>query len=150
LLEEKGTYLLFLSLQKEINIQVGSLGSISFEKGNFIYIGSALGPGGLKKRVSRHLKQEKKIFWHIDYLLNNDFVDIKVYGAIYSNKKIECDIVHLIKELFNEDLLSIKNFGSSDCNCVSHLLFFKIHSIKELVSQLKDGIGKKQLDIVYL
>ncbi len=148
--EKKGTYLLFLSIQQGIHLQIGALGLIHFESGNFIYIGSAMGPGGLMKRISRHLKQVKKIFWHIDYLLNHDYVKIKAYGKIYSSKKMECNLAQKIKELFNNRFSNVKNFGSSDCNCESHLLYIEEQSIKKIINRLEGEMGNKYLEITYL
>ena len=45
------------------------MGEVSFKEGDYIYIGSA--KGCLETRLQRHLRKEKRIFWHIDYLLEN-------------------------------------------------------------------------------
>ena len=63
----KGTYCLVLNLQKSQEILVGKLGNFYFEKGYYVYVGSAFGPGGIKARVKRHLKRVKPFHWHIDY-----------------------------------------------------------------------------------
>jgi len=65
----KGSYILLIKLLKDSEIKVGSLGTISFKKGFYVYVGSAM--GGLEQRINRHLRKNKKTFWHIDYLLNN-------------------------------------------------------------------------------
>jgi Uri superfamily endonuclease len=145
--ENRGTYLLFLSTLHDINLSIGALGSFSFKRGNYIYIGSALGPGGLDKRLSRHLKQEKKIFWHIDYLLQNEFVNIIAFGEIHSDQKIECSLVEQIIKIFEEKTTNIKNFGSSDCKCKSHLLFFIELTINELTNRLVKEMESLQLTI---
>jgi Uri superfamily endonuclease len=33
-----------------------------------VYVGSALGPGGLAARIGRHRRQNKLGRWHVDYL----------------------------------------------------------------------------------
>ena len=58
----KGTYLLFLEIKEDVKIEIGSLGKQTFPKSNYIYVGSALGPGGLEKRLDRHKRKVKKIF----------------------------------------------------------------------------------------
>ena len=63
-----GTYVLLIELATAATIQVGRLGMLAFAKGYYAYVGSAL--GGLEQRIDRHLRTEKKLFWHIDYLLN--------------------------------------------------------------------------------
>ena len=115
----KGTYCLLIKIEKPSNIKVGKLGLIKFGKGNYVYVGSAL--NNLEKRINRHLKPRKKKFWHIDYLLENKNVKIKDVFYKKSAKKEECKIAREIAKHSEP----IKNFGSSDCNCESHL--FKIN-----------------------
>jgi Uri superfamily endonuclease len=70
-----GTYALILENKTFRKIQVGKLGNFSFSPGWYVYTGSAFGPGGLAARVGRHVKQEKKCRWHIDYLSTRLAVD---------------------------------------------------------------------------
>ena len=118
----KGIYLLHILLRKDICIKVGALGKINFKKGNYIYVGSA--QNNLEKRIHRHLSKNKKIHWHIDYFLNNKYTSIKNIFYKKASKKKECLTA---KELNG---FPIKNFGCSDCKCVSHL--FKINDLKFL------------------
>ena len=150
MLENRGTYLLFLLIQQDISLTIGALGFKLFHQGNYIYVGSALGPGGLEKRIARHIRQEKKIFWHIDYLLKNNFVNIIAYGKILSDHKIECSVVDQIIGIFHEKSLIINNFGSSDCNCKSHLLYFNKKPINELINQIKIEMKNSHLEITHL
>ncbi|MCK5183836.1 MAG: GIY-YIG nuclease family protein [Candidatus Heimdallarchaeota archaeon] len=148
--ENRGTYLLFLFIQKDISLTIGALGCKLFQQGNYIYVGSAFGPGGLEKRITRHIKQEKKIFWHIDYLLNDNFVKIKAYGEILSDHKIECNVVDQITRTFQEKSLIIENFGSSDCNCKSHLLYFNNTPVNEIIKQIKIKMKDPHLEVTHL
>ena len=112
----KGVYCLFIEVSKPIKISVGKLGRIKFEKGNYVYVGSA--QNSLEKRIERHFRKNKKKFWHIDYLLDNRNVKIKeVSYKLTESKEEECKIARLISQYGK----SIKNFGSSDCKCKSHL-----------------------------
>jgi Uri superfamily endonuclease len=120
-----GAYLLIIKVKKPNKIKVGKLGKIEFEKGYYVYVGSAL--KNLEKRVERHFKKEKKIKWHIDYLLASKFAFLEFAIVFSSKKKIECKISRLLEKFANS---LIKNFGSSDCKCKSHLYYFK--SLKEL------------------
>jgi Uri superfamily endonuclease len=123
----KGSYFLVIFVEKDIQILVGALGKISFNKGFYFYIGSAMGEYGsssLLNRVKRHIsiKNEKKIHWHIDYLLADlKTTIIKIY-LIPSKYPLECIIASLFSEICDN---SIRNFGSSDCKCISHLFYFK-------------------------
>ena len=123
----KGGYILGIKLQANIELTVGSLGLIPFKKGFYFYIGSAMASQGsstLINRVSRHLRDnsEKKRFWHIDYLLENERAFITKVILIPCHIKLECDFVNYFLE-FADDF--IQYFGSSDCNCKSHLFYFK-------------------------
>lgn len=111
----RGTYALLVHVPYALSLNVGELGRVDFKEGYYAYIGSAL--GGLEGRVDRHLREEKKIRWHIDHLLiHARAVDVVVAR---SEERKECEIARELKE----DLPSIKGFGSSDCNCESHLFY---------------------------
>lgn len=66
---EKGIYALILFLQKERTLRIGRLGVFDFPVGWYVYVGSAHGPGGVRKRTDRHRKNNisKKKKWNIDY-----------------------------------------------------------------------------------
>jgi Uri superfamily endonuclease len=114
----KGVYILLINVGKNLQLKIGSLGKINFDKGKYAYVGSA--QNNLEKRIKRHTSKNKKKFWHIDYLLDNKFT--KVLDVFYKNsgKSEECKIA----DRLNKTEVPIPNFGCSDCNCKSHL--FKI------------------------
>jgi Uri superfamily endonuclease len=60
----KGVYALLIKLGEDEEITCGRLGLIKFKKGFYAYIGSAMNL--LENRVRRHIKKQKKTFWHID------------------------------------------------------------------------------------
>lgn len=97
-----------MELSHDTEIEVGKLGSILFKKGTYIYVGSA--PS--EKRLERHLREDKKLHWHIDYLLEKALTT-----KIYIVKGKECEVAQKI------DLPCIKGFGCSDCRCDSHLFY---------------------------
>ena len=115
-----GIYHLLIRLSQDADVSVGRLGNFHFQAGYYVYTGSAL--GGLESRVSRHLRQEKRLHWHIDYLLQHGRV---IHVITHETaERLECH--------FNERILSlpdsripVKGFGSSDCKCVSHLAYFQ-------------------------
>lgn len=118
---------------------VGKIGQLFFDKGLYVYFGSALGDGAssIEGRIRRHIKNNKKIFWHIDYLLKKS--EARLLYAIYSttNADIECEIVKNAEKFLNI-VYSRKKFGSSDCGCMSHLLKARKEFVKEdLVKDLK-------------
>ena len=111
----KGVYVLLISVSKDIRVKVGALGSISFEKGLYAYVGSA--QNNLEKRIERHLRKAKRKFWHIDYLLDNDAVKVVKVFCKEAEKSEECRVA---RELSGRSI-PVVNFGCSDCGCVSHL-----------------------------
>jgi Uri superfamily endonuclease len=123
----KGTYILVLYLKEGIDATIGSLRKLRFPKGFYLYVGSAMGDYGsstLINRVKRHLRwsTEKKIFWHIDYLLNSMHISINRIFFIPSLQHLECIIAVELSQVCDN---SVRNFGSSDCNCPSHLFYFQ-------------------------
>jgi Uri superfamily endonuclease len=118
----KGSYVLLVELKENSKIRIGKLGVIDFPRGYYCYVGSALGRSvNLENRLKRHFRKEKKIKWHIDYLLADPNVSID--GAIIfpSRKRKECFLSRIIEERAK----TIKNFGSSDCDCKGHLHYFR-------------------------
>ena len=75
----KGVDVLLVEVSKDLKIRIGALGKMKLEKGSYAYVGSA--QNNLEKRIERHLMKNKKKFWHIDYLLANEFA--KVIKAVY-------------------------------------------------------------------
>lgn len=104
-----------IELEKRELIGVGKLGNVMFDKGFYAYVGSAM--NGLEQRIARHLRKEKKIFWHIDYLLDKGRI-VEVI-RIESDRKQECGIAKRFAERFEP----VPKFGCSDCDCTSHLFF---------------------------
>jgi sugar fermentation stimulation protein A len=102
-------------LSAERTITVGRLGAVSFRAGYYAYVGSAL--NGLNRRLSRHLRQEKRLHWHIDYLLQQGQPTGII--ACESRERTECLIARVIAERY----AGVSGFGSSDCGCASHLFF---------------------------
>ena len=109
----KGSYILLIELTEEQTIGIGSLNTVKFPRGCYAYVGSAM--NGLESRVSRHLRSNKKIYWHIDYLLQRAFISNTVLCE--TEKRAECTIAQALGHQFD----SVPGFGSSDCKCKSHL-----------------------------
>lgn len=128
----KGSYILLIKLSGEQTITVGSLKSIHFPPGYYAYVGSAL--GGVEARVSRHLKTDKKLHWHIDYLLQKARVDDVIICE--TRDRIECTIAQALDSHFD----CIPGFGSSDCKCHSHL-FLATEAMKPEIVAILNSLG---------
>ena len=109
------TYQLHIELTQDIAIQVGRLGRFRFPAGCYRYTGSAR--RNLIARVRRHLSNDKKLRWHIDYLLTAKGVRIT---NVSLSDEAECDCNRQ-----TAGSIIIPGFGASDCRarCGSHLKY---------------------------
>jgi Uri superfamily endonuclease len=126
----KGIYVLIIAVENAINVDTGALGNLNLEKGLYAYVGSA--QNNLEERLKRHLRKEKKKFWHIDYLLEDPRV--KVLKVFYKRaaRPEECRIA---KELAKKGF-PVRGFGSSDCKCQTHLI--KVQEYESLREHMKE------------
>jgi Uri superfamily endonuclease len=141
---EPGTYALLLKLDKQERITVGKLGVFDFPVGYYLYVGSALGPGGLRARLTRHWRGSqrssqpnsgqtgKKLHWHIDYLLQRGQL-IEVW-SVASEERLECKWGEVARGLSGAQVL-VGGFGSSDCCCPAHLIYFSARPDRERFEQ---------------
>jgi Uri superfamily endonuclease len=132
----KGVYLLLINLKKNSRIKIGKLGKITFPKGFYVYVGSAL--NSLQARVARHLSSEKKLRWHIDYLLASPNAEVEMVITRQTEKRIECKVNEIIQKFGKP----VEKFGSSDCKCKSHLTYFKeLGEIRKAYANLKKSLN---------
>lgn len=77
---EPGAYALTFRLDDPVTLPISSLKNPVLAAGTYVYAGSAFGPGGIRARVSRHLRIEKKAHWHIDHLsARAACIEVKTY-----------------------------------------------------------------------
>ena len=134
----KGIYCLTIKLVKKHTIRVGCLGNFGFPRGFYVYVGSA--QNNLEDRIERHLQRDKKMHWHIDYLLHYGQVScVHTYAA---EKNAECMLSQKIGNIKNAVIL-VSGFGSSDCSCASHLYFFQDNPDFR-ISRIKLGCRRQQ------
>lgn len=121
--EDSGVYLLLLRVPTGVVLAVGATRKTYFKKGYYVYVGSAM--KNLKRRILRHLRQEKRRFWHIDYLTSK-FRPF-LYLPIRIEKAYECAISRRLLEISD---WFVPGFGSSDCTCATHLFGFREDPLK--------------------
>ncbi len=112
--EDKGSYIVILYLKEDIRLSFGNFDDVMFRKGYYLYSGSAM--NNLTKRIERHRRKRKKMFWHIDYLRQK--AEFCTALPIRAATSIECSIANTLKGIAD---WSIPGFGSSDCSCETHL-----------------------------
>lgn len=137
-----GAYALQLHLSHSQQIQVGKFARTIFPAGNYIYLGSAFGPGGLRARLGRHLRGTGKPHWHIDYLRCKAEVQTVGYvlaGQENSQQPLECIWSQALAG-FSEAFIPLTGFGAGDCHsgCQAHLVGFPT-SDTDLLERLQDA-----------
>ena len=156
-LSTTGIYTLLLFLSKQVTLTIGKLGKQRFPMGYYTYTGSALGKGAssLKHRIARHLRKEKRMFWHIDYLLADENVSVEAVIVAETNENMECKTNQHMKTIMGAKV-QVKGFGASDCrkNCKSHLLYFpEIENadclVQKLVEYLQSSSGILSVYVVH-
>ena len=118
----RGIYALVLHLEHREEITVGKLGTFTFPPGYYLYVGSALGPGGLEARLARHRRRAKKLRWHVDYLLAH--AQLMEVWSTASTDRLECLWAQTAQALPGTEI-RVPGFGSSDCRCLSHLIYLE-------------------------
>lgn len=112
---EPVTYQLCIVLDAPLRLQVGRLGSFIFPAGRYVYTGSAR--RHLEARLARHLRRDKPLRWHIDYLTSQPSVRVSV---LVRSATPECALNQA-----TAGQMPVPGFGASDCRCGcgSHLKF---------------------------
>lgn len=114
---DHGAYALYFSVEDAIKLPIARLNAPVLDPGVYVYAGSAFGPGGIRARVARHLRPDKKPHWHIDHL-SRRIACIEVRTRPGGR---ECT---LVADLLAEGAtVPVSGFGSSDCrDCAAHLV----------------------------
>ena len=116
-----GTYALLLTSSTRRRVEIGRLGTLRTRRGVYVYVGSAFGPGGLSARVGHHLHVTPRPRWHMDYLRSvtaphRCWYTLDPQRREHNWAKVLAGLPYAV--------IPIRGFGSSDCGCPSHLLYF--------------------------
>lgn len=117
-----GTYVLALWLDAPCTLTIGRLGRFEFPAGWYLYVGSALGPGGIQARLARHLRRAasgKRVHWHVDYVR-----EVAAWGGAWardSGERLECIWAEVMRRRPDASVVA-NGFGASDCRCPAHLV----------------------------
>jgi len=111
----EASYQLRIEVAQPLRCAVGRLGELDFPAGRYVYSGSA--KRGLEARIARHLRRQKRLRWHIDYLL--DAPGVRVIGVVRSRRG-ECALNRATR-----GRVLAAGFGASDCRagCGAHLKY---------------------------
>lgn len=137
-----GTYALVLESLTDTTVRIGRFGTLLTHPGFHVYVGSALGPGGLRARLCHHLQRAVRPHWHIDYLRREAMLVAVWYRC--GRIRREHAWARFLKSM-TDSSVPLAGFGSSDCNCASHLFYFPtlptLHDLQANVLHTGDLIG---------
>lgn len=126
---QPGTYALVLRATTEQQIEIGRLGSFLLPRSFHVYLGSSLGPGGVQKRLARHLGRPQRKHWHIDYL--TCLLQVEEFWFTHDPEKRECTWSEVVSGMPGAAVL-VRGFCCSDCRaCLSHLVCFETRPLLE-------------------
>jgi Uri superfamily endonuclease len=136
---------MILYLEKGRTIEVGGAGFKDFPAGYYLYSGSALGSGGLKSRLGRHLSAPSRLHWHIDYL--RKWTIPAAYGWIIHPQARECEWIAALAPLPEVDF-PVRGFGAGDCRnaCPAHLAHVpNWDSVRECLGRINEMENKRNI-----
>ncbi len=109
------SYQLHILLVESVRLTIGQFGTFDFPSGHYVYTGSA--KRYIEARIARHLRQDKKLKWHIDYLLASPHARV-IKTTQFA--QVECELSQS-----TAGIVLIAGFGASDCHagCGSHLKY---------------------------
>lgn len=138
---DAGTYALVLRSSGKATVQVGRWRRVDLERGYYVYVGSAFGPGGVRGRVLRHLRRRKSLHWHIDYVI--DLLSAVAVWYSHASERLEhrwaaalCDAA---------GVSPIRGFGCSDCRCHAHLFHASSEPGAALLSNITQGEAESRV-----
>jgi Uri superfamily endonuclease len=117
-----GTYALVLFCETNTRIQIGRLGMMQLQRGYYVYVGSALAPGGLRARITHHQQLTIRPHWHIDYLQAQ--TRLHSVWLRYGGRRQEHEWARAMQKVGGA-AIPLPRFGASDCSCPSHLYFLE-------------------------
>lgn len=114
-LSAASSYQLLIEVPRPLRCTIGRLGTFDFAPGRYVYTGSA--KRNFEARIARHLRQDKTLRWHIDYLLMVPGVRIV---EVKRSRRAECALNRSVR-----GQIPVRGFGASDCReaCGAHLKY---------------------------
>ncbi len=128
--------MLALSIEGELELRYSGR-IVVLHSGVYVYVGSAMGAGGLRARVKRHLSSSKKIHWHIDLVTSSDLArPLMVAYLCTENREAESRLAEACLGLLEP---GPRGFGCSDRRRdLTHLF----HAGSSLISSIEECFRK--------
>lgn len=149
---EGGTYALVMLALRPTRVIAGRLGGFTLPAGYLVYLGSAHGAGGIRGRLSRHLRADKALHWHVDYL--RAVLPVVHVVVEVSAVNLECAWTRTLLTLPGASA-PVAGFGSSDCHngCPAHLVHLPadnaISLLGERLISAKSRRGPRLIDLAW-
>lgn len=118
---EAGSYVLHLRAQTATTAELGRFGAQPLERGWYLYVGSAHGPGGLRARLKHHLGPNPRPHWHIDYL--KAALPLRELWLCCGPRRESQWAAALLAHPWSR--VPIPGFGASDARGEEHLFHFR-------------------------
>ncbi len=148
----RGVYNLVIRFNHACNVRIRKNLLLALKPGLFIYTGSARGHGStsLEARLRRHLRHDKKHFWHIDRVLHCRSAKVVTVIFAETSENAECKLNTALMRDPQIRAFS-RRIGSSDCGCRSHLLVAD-RSLRLVVRHVRRAYGSVGLapHVVYM
>ena len=106
-----------MRLERATLLSIGRTRQAHFEAGYYLYVGSAL--NGLRARLKRYLHEERRLHWHIDWLLQAARL-LEIWYHI-GPERLEC--LWAMRLATSNVRPTPFAFGASDCRCHTHLFY---------------------------
>ncbi len=124
----RGSYFLVIRLEGDKVVRTKAK-EFHLKGGYYVYVGSAM--NSLEKRVKRHFSKEKRLHWHVDFLLKEAEL-LRAY-LIPSEERLE-EKLSLEVAKYGEP---VEGFGASDIKVSTNLYRFDEESDEVLVGILR-------------
>ena len=129
----KGSYFLVIWLERDKLVQTKKK-SFKLNRGYYVYIGSAM--NSLEKRVARHFRKDKKLHWHVDFLLKE--AELLDAYLIPSEERLEEKLSGDVAKFAD----GIEGFGASDLKGVhTNLYYFDEVNPEKKLENLLSNLG---------
>ena len=129
-----------MQAESPATIAAGRLGTLHVRPGAYLYAGSALGPGGVRARVLRHARTDKRPHWHVDHL--TPVAPLVEAWFTHDPRRLECDLLAALASIRGARE-PWPGFGASDCGCSSHLRWFgRAPAIGTFRTRIREQLGE--------
>lgn len=126
-------YVVATWVPRRTEIRVGSLGPVAFARGWYAYVGSAR--RGRDARVARHLRAEKPVRWHVDYLSSRFPGHV---AWLVDSALTECELAGALARLPGASRRPPR-FGAGDCRCAGHLIVLPARPTRHMLFEALGG-----------